>query len=116
MALRRENIEYSQTPPTTKRSRITIDVSPQLRRRIKIAAVQNDLSIGEYLGEILEHAVPGEASVAQQEQRPISHEAIERLKKISEQIIQDRGGKLFEDSTEMIRQMREERSRYLEEL
>lgn len=45
---------------------------------------------------------------------PITHEAIERLKKISEQILQDRGGKLFEDSAEMISQMREERSRYLE--
>jgi len=39
------------------------------------------------------------------------------LREISEQIMQDRGGKPFEeDSAELIWQEREERSRYLEEL
>jgi len=31
-----------------KRARLTIDISPELRRRIKIAAVQRDLSITDY--------------------------------------------------------------------
>ncbi len=118
MAQRKEDLSNNkaQKVHTTKRSRITIDITPELRRRIKLAALQHDLSIGEYVGDILEETVPKEESTTLQERRHITHESIERLKKISEQIIQDRGGKLFEGSVEMIRQMREERSRYLEDL
>ena len=50
-----------------KRSRITIDMSPELRRRIKVAASQRDVSISEYLGSILEENVPDAASVTQQQ-------------------------------------------------
>jgi hypothetical protein len=118
MALRKEDLGNNdrQADQKTKRSRITFDISPELRRRIKMAALQEDLSISDYLGRILEQAVPGEASMMRQQHHPITREAIERLKRISEKIMQDRGGKLFEDTAEMIRQMREERSKYLEEL
>lgn len=47
---------------------------------------------------------------------PITREAIERLRQIREAIMQDRDGEPFEDSAEIIRQMREERSRELGEL
>ena len=54
MALREEDVYRKSAPATqpAKRSRITFDVSPELRRRIKIAATQNETSIGEYLGRI----------------------------------------------------------------
>jgi hypothetical protein len=115
MALRKEDLhdDDEQKDNARKRSRITIDVSPELRRRIKMAALQNDLSIGEYLGRILEQAVPDEASATQRQRRPVTNKTLERLSKISDEIMEGRGGKLFEDSTEMIRQMREERTRYL---
>src|SRR6266700_2054013 len=45
------------------RPRLMIDISPELRRRIKIAAAQNDLSVREYIERILEQTVPGEANV-----------------------------------------------------
>ena len=98
---------------TMKRSRITIDISPELRRRIKVAASQNDLSISEYLGRILEQAVPDEASIIEEEEQPITLEEIEKLRRLRKLILQDRQGKPFEDSTESIRQMREERTRQL---
>jgi len=101
---------------TMKRSRITIDISPELRRRIKVAASQNDLSISEYLGRILEQAVPDEASIIEEEEQPITLEEIEKLRRLRKLILQDRQGKPFEDSSEMIRQMREERTRYLEQI
>ena len=41
---------------------------------------------------------------------------LEELRQVREQIMQDRNGELFEDSVEMIREMREERSRELEQL
>jgi len=118
MALRKENFDDNeeQSSKTTKRPRITIDVSPELRRRIKIAASQNDLSISEYIGKILNQAVPDEPSTIQQERQPITLEAIERLRAIREQILQDRNGRPFEDSAEMIHEMREERSRELDQL
>jgi hypothetical protein len=99
------------------RPRLIIDISPELRRRIKIAAAQKDLSIREYVEQILEQAVPPEeASNLQEEARPISQEALERLLRTREQIMQERQGRPFTDSTEIIRQMREERSQYLGEL
>ena len=101
---------------TMKRSRITIDISPELRRRIKVAASQNDLSISEYLGRILEQAVPDEASIIEEEEQPITLDEIEKLRRLRKLILQDRQGKPFEDSSEMIRQMREERTRYLEQI
>jgi hypothetical protein len=115
MALRKEDLDDDdeQKDNARKRSRITFDVSPQLKRRIKMAALEEDLSIGEYLGRILEQAVPDEASATQRQRRPVTNKTLERLSKISDEIMEGRGGKLFEDSTEMIRQMREERTRYL---
>lgn len=120
MALRKQDFDNDDEQQeagtsTMKRSRITIDISPELRRRIKVAASQRDLSISEYLGQILEENVPDETSM-RQPGRPVTQETIERLRRIRKKILQDRQGKLFEDSTEMIRQMREERSRELEQL
>jgi predicted DNA binding CopG/RHH family protein len=117
MALRKEDLDADdeQRDNAKKRSRITIDLSPDLRRRIKMAALQNDLPIGEYVGRILDQNVPTEVNTSQQ-RKPMTREAIEGLRQIREQIMQERNGKLFEDSAEMIRQMREERSQELEQL
>ena len=98
-----------------ERTRITIDVSPELRTRIKVAAAENGVSISEYLGHILEESVPIKNS-GRTRGHPVTREAIERLRQIREAIMQDRNGKPFEDSTEIIRQMREERSRELGQL
>ena len=98
----------------TKRPRITIDVSPELRRRIKIAASQNDLSISEYIGQILDEAVPEEANITRQ-WHPLPPDFMQQVYQVREQVIRDSKGEIFEDSTELIRQMREERSRELEQ-
>jgi len=100
-----------------KRPRLMIDISPELRRRIKIAAAKKDLSIREYVEDILDQAVPSEDSHTKKRQRhSVSHESLQRLLRTREQIIQERKGQPFTDSTELIRQMREERSKYLGEL
>ncbi len=118
MAVRKQDFDDNdeQSSKTAKRPRITIDVSPELRRRIKIAASQNDQSISEYVGKILDEAVPGEVSTIQQQGHPVTREAIERLRQLRKKVLAEHNGELFEDSTEMIRQMREERSRELEQL
>jgi hypothetical protein len=44
---------------------------------------------------------------------PVTEEVVEGLRQIRERIMQDRQGKPFEDSTEIIRHQREERTRQL---
>lgn len=85
-----------------------INLDRGLQRRIRMAASQKDRSVDEYAERLLEQAVPGEKS--------LRLEWVQRLRKLREEILQDRGGHPFEDSTALIRQMREERSRELEEL
>ncbi len=117
MALRKEEVygKDKQMPRTTKRSRITFDASPELRRRIKMAALQNDLSIGEYLGHILEQVVPHEASMAQQERHYATPETVQRVLRVRERLMQESKGELFEDSAELLRKQRQERTLYLEQ-
>jgi len=119
MALRKEDFNEEDEQQETgimKRTCITIDISPELRRRIKMAALQNDQSISEYLGDILEKNVPAEASIILEEEHPVTPDYLEQILRVRERIMRESKGQLFEDSAEMVRQMREERTKYLEEL
>jgi len=118
MAVRKEafdNDDDQQKQRNTKRSRITFDVSPELRRRIKVAATQNNLSIGDFLGRIIEQKHPAETSLTSRQRRPPTQNMLDELDQISDLIMQDSEGKLFENLTEEMRQMREERSQELEQ-
>ncbi len=96
-----------------KRTRITIDISPEMRRRIKMAALQNDLKVGEYIRRILEENVPDEEPKTRQ-RHPATRKMLEELSQVREAIMQDRGGKPFEeDSTEILRKEREKRTEQL---
>ena len=114
MALHKE--DKQQEANTMKRSRITIDISPELRRRIKIAASRNDQSISEYLGNILEEHVPEEMDLVEQDVHPVPSDILEEIDRIHERVIRESKGHIFEDSTEVLRRQREERTQYLEEL
>jgi predicted DNA binding CopG/RHH family protein len=118
MALRKEDFHNDEQGEanTMKRSRITIDISPELRRRIKVAASQRDMSISEYLGRILEQSVPLELGFTQQEEHPVTPEFLEQVYRVRQRIFKESKGELFEDSAESIRQQREDRTKYLEEL
>ena len=119
MALRKENFnedDNQQEANTMKRSRITIDISPELRRRIKVAASQRDTSISEYLGGILEENVPDEINLVEQNTHPVPSDILEEVDRIHERVLRESKGHIFEDSAEVLRQQREERTQYLEEL
>lgn len=117
MALWKEDMHDKEAQKDQKkRSRITIDVSPELRRRIKMAALKNDLSISEYIGDILEQAVPDEESMVLQKRHPVPLDILEELDRVREQVIQDSKGYIFPDSAEALREQREERTKYLEQL
>ncbi len=118
MAVRKQEFDDhdQQKHQAAKRSRITFDVSPELRRRIKVAAAQNNLSIGDFLGHIVERELPAETSPTRRQRRPPTQKMLDELNQVSDLIMQDRNGKPFENLTEEIRRMREERSQELERL
>jgi len=117
MAMQREYDENQIRPSHPKiRSRLIIDIVPELRRRIKVAAAQNDLSVQEYVGRILDQAVPPEPEPGQRQRRPVSRAAIDELLQFREELKRAHPGLVFEDSVETLRQIREERTRQLEGL
>lgn len=63
--------------------------------------------------DITNEPVPGESSMEGLHRRPLTPELLKQVYRVREQIMQRTNGKLFEDSTEIIRQQREERTRQL---
>ena len=59
-----------------KRSRLTIDVSPELRWRVKVAAAQKDISMSEYVSRLLETNVPDEEPSEEPRGRLVTKETI----------------------------------------
>lgn len=104
---------------TDKQPGLIIDISPALRRRLKQAAAKHDLPIQTYVEEALEKVVAEDEQKEERnpaEQENYGQQTLERLRYIREKIMEGRQGKPFSDSTEIIRQMREERSQHLSEL
>jgi 2'-5' RNA ligase superfamily len=63
--------------------------------------------------DITNEPVPGKSSMEGLHRRPLTPELLEQVYRVREQIMQESKGKIFEDSTEIIRQQREERTRQL---
>ncbi len=63
--------------------------------------------------DITNEPVPSKSSMEGLHRRPLTPEFLEQVYRVREQIMQGTNGKLFEDSTEIIRQQREERTRQL---
>ncbi|HVB25295.1 MAG TPA: hypothetical protein VNG51_25380 [Ktedonobacteraceae bacterium] len=105
--------DHAEAEHTKKRVRLTFDVAPDLRRRIKMAAVKNNLTLNEYLGQVLDEVVPVEEEITQTKYRPVTQKTLEAVDRIREGLMQGREENFFGDSVESIRQMREERTKYL---
>lgn len=63
--------------------------------------------------DIINEPVSGESSMKGLHRKHLTPELLEQIYRVREQIMQGTNGKLFEDSTELIRQQREERTRQL---
>src|SRR6266849_5692779 len=99
-------------PAPKRRTRLIVDISPELRRRIKIAAAQRNLSVREYVEQILEGTV-APASATALPRRRMTREDAERLNRAREAFEKAHPGVVHEDSAELVRQMREERAEHL---
>ncbi len=63
--------------------------------------------------DITDEPVPGQSSMERVHWHPVTPELLEQVYRVREQIMQESKGKIFEDSTEIIRQQREERTQQL---
>jgi 2'-5' RNA ligase len=63
--------------------------------------------------DITNEPVPGQSSMERVHWHSVTPELLEQVYRVREQIMQESKGKIFEDSTEIIRQQREERTRQL---
>lgn len=93
---------------------LIINVVPELRRRIKQAAAQSNLSVQEYVEGLLEQAVPPETIPLQRTGR-LNRAAVDKLLKTREAIRRAHPDEVFEDSSELIHEAREQRTRELEQ-
>ena len=116
MAVQREDDDDQMNQPETG---LFIDVAPELLERIKTAAAQGNLSLQEYVRRVLEQSVSSETGIDEaeggQQRKPINRAALDELIRYREEIRRAHPGLVFEDSTELLRQAREERTRELEQ-
>ena len=92
-----------------------VSIHPQLRKRIMMAAAQSNLSIEDYVNQILEQSLPDETHSVQESDGRLNRTAVDRLLQTREAIMRAHPGLVFEDSAETLRQIREERMRELEQ-
>lgn len=102
-----------------QRTQIVLDITPALRKRIERAAAHSDLSTAEYAARLLEQTVPEEeeqeaVKVQTTRGRPVTPVFAEEMRRIREEWQRNHPGVVVEDSVELIRQMREERTEQLE--
>ena len=98
-----------------KRLRLMVDITPELSQRIEMAATQNGLSVDEYVENMLEQTVPPK-TILTRKRRGLNSKAVEDLLRTSEEIMRAHPDVVFEDSAETLRQIREERTKQLEQL
>lgn len=108
-----------------KRVRLSLDIEPELRRRLKIAAARRDLSLRDYAEAALRRALDAEEAVDQTEvcmedERRLTAEeqqrgllALAALEEIDRELLKKRGGRPFTPSRELLYESREERLRQL---
>jgi hypothetical protein len=90
----------------TSRPRLTLDISPTLKRRIKVAAAAQDMPVSAYIARVLEQAVPAADTVTKASDGTISPEMIRRAATLRA----EQKAPFPEDSADLIREAREQRN------
>jgi hypothetical protein len=93
-----------------RRIRLTADVPAELQERVKNAASAAGMTVGAYVTDVLERNVP---RLTYTGSGRITAEWIERVDRQREKLAAKYG--TFSDSAELIREMRDERTRELME-
>lgn len=117
MALRKHDFDNSdeQTPHGGEQTQLAFGVDPALLQRIENVASEHGLSVEDYLRQLLELVVPKETHAVQRPHHVVPDDIMEQVYRVREQVIRDSKGHIFEDSAEVLREQREERSQDLEQ-
>ena len=92
-----------------------IHIVPELQGRIKKAAAQSNLSVQDYVERILEQTVPPDSSSTLKRDGRLNRAAVDDLLRYREEVRRAHPGQVFEDSAELLRHAREERTKELEQ-
>ena len=95
--------------PAMKRPRLTIDMTPELRRRIKMAALACDVTVAKFVIDILNQTVPSLEELGTR--KPgwyVTPHDIRQLNEIRRRIMNGRS--FAEDSADLLREARAERT------
>jgi len=84
---------------------ITIDISPMLKRRIKVAAAGQDMPVSAYIARVLEQAVPAGDTVAKASDGAIGSEMLRRAAAFRA----EQKAPFPEDSADLVREARVQR-------
>src|SRR5438105_12067389 len=84
-----------ETHSQDNRAHLTIDISPELREHLQAAAAQRNISIQEYIQELLQQIVFQETKISHKQRHPMTPETYEAILQLREQIKQDRQGRPF---------------------
>lgn len=95
---------------------LNITIYQELRRRIILEVARSNLTVQAYVEQILEQNVPPESPYLQNQRRGLNKAAVEDLLRFQDQIKHSYPGQVFEDSVEALRQIREDRTRELEQI
>lgn len=88
------------------KSRFTLDMTPELRTRLKIAAARKGVTMRQYSLSAIEQQLD-EEEVGMLAYGAFDREAIEKARELQETVFG--GRQLVDESTQLIRQAREER-------
>ena len=91
------------------RPRLTLDIPPTLRRRIKMAAAAKDLSVSAYVTRLLDRAVPAGRTLKRAADGVISADTLRRF----DALRAEQPAPFPEDSADLIRESRTERENQL---
>jgi hypothetical protein len=97
----------SEVKNNNNKSRFTLDMTPQLRTRLKIAAARKGVTMRQYSLSAIEQQLEREG-VGILASGSFDHDAIKKVKAVQRAVFTKR--RLADDSTEFIRQARKERA------
>lgn len=107
--MNRKSASGKRSNPHGSRPRLTVDISPSLKRRIKIAAASQEMPVSAYVMRVLELAVPSSDPLTKPSDGSITSETLSRADALRSQ----QAAPFPEDSADLIREDREHRYREL---
>jgi hypothetical protein len=103
--MNRKSAGAKRSKQSGARPRLTLDISPPLKRRIKVAAAAQDMPVSAYVMRLLEQAVPSAEALARASDGSITVETLRR----ADALRSEQAASFAEDSADLIREAREQR-------